>query len=310
MKWKSKLKRVGNIKLVSTILFMTLKPLTEQNLVYRGKSKDVFRITKGQYRGKYRFVFTDRATGYMERGKPVFDPGYDIVVGEIPEKGKIACQFATYFFKLLQEKNIPSHYIDIIDDNVMIVEPAVPISMVIQAPKLKGTAPLQNLEWTWRNNALGSFWRRYPFVKPGKNLNKVVEVWTKGDSDTLITYEAIEAAGIMSREEIKYVDKLIKKIASIVSGEFASRNLHVIDGKFELGRLKHGDGKIVLIDEISPDVLRICDGYVPSRKGDCQAYRSCIKTSIKNGERKIKARKQLTADELFKIFLDKAKWIK
>lgn len=280
--------------------------MTEPNLVYRGKSKDVFRITKGQYRGKYRFVFTDRGTGYMEKGKPVFDPGYDVVVGKIPGKGKIACQFATYFFKLLKKKNIPSHYIDTIGDNVMVVEPAIPISMPTQAPELKGTAPLQNIEWTWRNNAQGSFWRKYPFVKPGKNLNAVVEAWTKGDSDILITYEALKAAGIVTEKELVYIDKLVKKIAAIVSKCLASKNLHLIDGKIELGRLKAKGRKIVLIDEISPDVMRVCNGYVPSKNGDCRIYRKCIKTSITNGERKIIAKKQLNADKINKIFLSKS----
>ena len=63
--------------------------MAEKDLVYRGKSKDVFRITGGPHAGKYRLVFTDRATGYLENGKTVFDPGYDIVVGDIPGKGAI-----------------------------------------------------------------------------------------------------------------------------------------------------------------------------------------------------------------------------
>ncbi|HOE80672.1 MAG TPA: hypothetical protein PLX82_10930, partial [Smithellaceae bacterium] len=72
--------------------------MAKQDLVYRGKSKDVFKITGGKHKGKYRLVFTDRATGFMENGKPVFDPGRDEVVGEIPGKGAIACRFATHFF--------------------------------------------------------------------------------------------------------------------------------------------------------------------------------------------------------------------
>lgn len=280
--------------------------MIEKNLIYRGKSKDVFKITKGKYKGKYKFVFTDRATGYIEKGKPVFDPGYDHVVGEIPGKGKIACQFATHFLKLLKKKNIPSHYIDTIDENVMIVEPAIPISMKAESLGFKGSMPLQNIEWTWRNNAQGSFWRRYPFVKPGKNLNGVIEAWTKGDSDRLITFEALEASGVMTRKEINDVKKLVKKIAAIVSDEFTAKGLHVIDGKVELGRLKRSDGKIVLIDEISPDVMRVCNGYIPSKNGDCRVYKKCIKTSMIKGERKIIGKKQLAADELSEIFLGEA----
>ena len=277
--------------------------MSEKDLVYRGKSKDVFNITEGPHAGKYRMVFTDRATGYVENGKTVFDPGYDTVVGDIPGKGAIACRFAAHFFKLLKERGIPSHYIDTTGDNEMIVEPAIPLSMPVEVPGLPGAAPLLNLEFTWRNNATGSFWRRYPFVRPCKNIHTVVEAWTKGNSDILITMEALEATGAMSKAEIKRSVKLVKDIAEIVSREFASKNLHVVDGKFELGRLKYGDGKIVIIDEISPDVLRVCKGYAPDRRGNCKAFAECASTSFSDGKRTIKNKLQIAAAEFIDIFL-------
>jgi len=277
--------------------------MEENDLVYRGKSKDVFNITEGPYAGKYRFVFTDKATGYIENGKPVFDPGYDVVVGSIPGKGSIACRFATHFFRLLKAKGIPTHYIDTISDNEMIVEPAIPLGMAVESPGFIGSAPLTNLEFTWRNNATGSFWRRYPFVKPCKNTHKVVEAWTKGDTDILITLEALEETGAMTREEIEFSVKLVKDIAEIASDEFASKGLHVIDGKFELGRLKYGDGKIVLIDEISPDVLRVCKGYSPDGKGDCTVYKECAVTNFSDGKRTIKNINQVKAPDFVNIFL-------
>lgn len=278
--------------------------LRKENLVYSGKSKDVYRIPDGPYAEKYAFVFTDRGTGYIdEKGNTIFDPGYDTVVGDIPGKGAIAFKFAAYFFELLKKSGIPTHYIATAGESVMIVEPADPLGLPAGGPEFEGSAPLQNLEWTWRNNAMGSFWRRYPFVRPGKNLHRVVEAWTKGDTDILITYEALEAAGVMTREEIAYVDKLVKDIAEVVCRDFAARGLHIVDGKFELGRLKHGDGKIVLIDEISPDVLRTCDGYAPDAAGDCTAHGECIRTTFKDGRRTIKGRKQLDAAALEKAVL-------
>jgi phosphoribosylaminoimidazole-succinocarboxamide synthase len=277
--------------------------MTEKNLVYRGKSKDVFKITNGIYKGKYRFVFTDRGTGYIENGKVVFDPGYDTVVGEIPGKGAIACRFATHFFKLLKGKGVPTHYIETINDNEMIGEPAIPLSMPVEGPAFPGSASLTNLEFTWRNNATGSFWRRYPFVKPCKNLHKVVEAWTKGDNDILITMEALEETGALIKKEINESVKLVKKIADIVSQEFTSKRLHVIDGKFELGRLKYGDGKIVLIDEISPDVLRVCRGFKPDKNGNCTVFKQCAHTNYADGKRTIKNRKQVSAADFINIFL-------
>ena len=278
--------------------------MSEERLVYRGKSKDVYEIAEGPYTGKYRFVFTDRGTGYIENdGKVVFDPGYDVVVGEIPGKGAVACKFATYFFGLLKDKGIPTHYLETVSDNVMIVEPAVPLNMPNEAQEFEGSEALTNLEFTWRNNAQGSFWRRYPFVRPGRNLYKMVETWTKGDADILITFEALETAGVMTKDEIAHVETLVKDIATVVSEEFASKGLHVVDGKFELGRLRDGDGKIVLIDEVSPDVLRVCRGYTPDEAGDCTVYKECITTSYTDNKRTIKAGNQLKAGALEEIFL-------
>jgi phosphoribosylaminoimidazole-succinocarboxamide synthase len=278
--------------------------LKRENLVYSGKSKDIYRIPEGKYKNNYAFVFTDRGTGYLDKNnQPFFDPGYDTVVGEIPGKGAIAGRFASYFFKLLAKKQIPTHYIRTVRDDVMIVEPATPISLPEQSPEFEGSAPLLNLEWTWRNNATGSFWRRYPFVKPCQNLSAVVEAWTKGDSDKLITFEALVAAGVMTKEEIVHVKKFVEDIATVIFEEFASKGLHVIDGKIELGRLKSGDGKIVLIDEISPDVLRVCKGYSPDAGGNCGRNRECIETSYSGGVRKIVGKNQLTAGELERVFL-------
>ena len=278
--------------------------LREENFVYSGKSKDIYRIPDGEYKGKYAFIFTDRGTGYLDRdNRPVFDPGYDNVVGEIPGKGAIACRFATYFFRLLAEKNVPSHYIATVGDNAMVVEPATPISMPEQAPEFAGSAPLLNLEWTWRNSAMGSFWRRYTFVRPCLDLPRVVEAWTKGKTDKLITFESLAGAGVMSEEEISYVKKFVKDIAAVIYEEFAARGLHVIDGKIELGRRQGGDGRIVLIDEISPDVLRVCQGYAADGNNGCAQAAACIQTSVSGEDRKISARKQLPASELERIFL-------
>ncbi|NLB68317.1 MAG: hypothetical protein GX804_01330 [Lentisphaerae bacterium] len=274
-----------------------------KRLIYSGKSKDVYEITDGEYAGKFSLVFTDKATGYIaDDGTVVFDPGRDVVVGEIPGKGAIACRFAAHFFELLKSKGIPSHYITTISENEMIVEPADALSMLPQ-PDLEGATPLENLEFTWRNNATGSFWRRYPFVKPGQNLKCLVEIWTKGDVDVLITAEALEESGALSCEEIKDCIKLVQDIAYIVSEDFASKGLHVLDGKFELGRLRDGDGKIVIIEEISPDVLRVCDGYTPGENGDCDIWRECTVTSCKNGKRSIKQKRQVPAKDFVSVFL-------
>jgi len=62
-----------------------IRTFRKDNLIYAGKSKEVYRIAEEPYADKYAFVFTDRGTGYIdENGNTVFDPGYDKVVGSNP----------------------------------------------------------------------------------------------------------------------------------------------------------------------------------------------------------------------------------
>jgi phosphoribosylaminoimidazole-succinocarboxamide synthase len=63
------------------------------SLVYHGKTKDVFN-RPDEY---LEFHFKDDATGYMLDGKPIFNSGYDKVVGQIPGKGEISRRFTKYF---------------------------------------------------------------------------------------------------------------------------------------------------------------------------------------------------------------------
>jgi phosphoribosylaminoimidazole-succinocarboxamide synthase len=221
-------------------------------LMYKGKTNDVYKRDDGNLE----FHFKDTATGIISGGKTVFDPGFDNVVGEIPGKGKVSCQFTVYFFELLTKKGIPNHYIRMLGPNVILARPA----------ELLRVSGLHNLEFVCRNSAYGSFLRRYPFVKPCKNLNQLVEITTKGKSDYLINDDVIIELGIMTKEEVKDAKDLTKKIIGIVSGEFKKKGLHLVDGKIELGRV---DGKMRLIDDISPDVIRVCKGAKFDKDGNC-----------------------------------------
>lgn len=224
-----------------------------KELVYRGKSKDVYRRDDGNLE----FYFKDAVTGTIgDNGQLILDPGFDTVAGEIPGKGRVSCAFSTHFFRIFSKKGIPNHYIETVDDRTMIVEPAELI-------RVKG---LYNLEFVYRNNAHGSFLRRYPFVPFCRNLHGLVEITTKGVTDQLITDDALIELGIMSREELRYAKELIGRINKIVREELSGKSLHLIDGKIELGRI---GGQIRLIDDVSPDVMRVCRGAELDGEGNC-----------------------------------------
>lgn len=85
----------------------------------------------------------------------MFDPGYDNIIGDIPGKGAIACRFAAYFFELLKKNNIPTHYVATVGDNIMIVEPAVPLSMAAESPEYEACRTSNGHGATTRRGASG-----------------------------------------------------------------------------------------------------------------------------------------------------------
>ncbi|NLM42539.1 MAG: phosphoribosylaminoimidazolesuccinocarboxamide synthase [Clostridiales bacterium] len=206
-------------------------------LIHKGKTKDVFLLEDGNYLLK----FKDDVTG--EDG--VFDPGSNKVGLTIEGAGRAGLRLTKMFFEILEDKGIPTHYIDVnIDDATMTVKPAT----------LFG----KGIEVICRYRAVGSFYRRYGgYVKEGQPLDAFVEVTLKDDmrQDPPITEDALDMLGILTHDEYKILKELTKKIAGIVKEELAKKGLELYDIKFEFGRIGE-DKHIALIDEISGGNMR------------------------------------------------------
>lgn len=207
-------------------------------LVYKGKTKDVYKLEDGNYLLK----FKDDVTG--EDG--VFDPGANTVGLSIEGSGKAGLRLSSYFFRKIKEKGIPTHFIDSdIENNTMTVLPA----------KFFG----KGVEVICRYRAVGSFIRRYGmYAKEGQKLDAYVEVTLKDDDrqDPLITDEALEMLGIMTKKEYEILVDLTKEVGEVVKEELAKKDLELYDIKFEFGRVGE-DNHIALIDEISGGNMRV-----------------------------------------------------
>lgn len=210
-------------------------------LVYTGKTKNVYKLDSGNYLLK----FKDDVTG--ENG--VFDPGANTVGLSIEGVGRAGLRLTTFFFGRINQKGIPTHFVSSdIENNTMTVLPAT----------LFG----EGVEVICRYRAVGSFLKRYgKYVAEGQELDAYVEVTLKDDSrnDPLITDEALEMLGIMSKEEYKILTGLTKEIGAVVKEELAKKGLELYDIKFEFGRVGD-DGHIALIDEISGGNMRAFKG--------------------------------------------------
>jgi len=206
-------------------------------LVYTGKTKNVFRLEDGNYLLK----FKDDVTG--ENG--VFDPGSNVVGMSIEGVGRAELRLTKYFFELLKEQGIPTHYIDADIENV---------TMTVKPATLFG----KGLEIVCRYRAVGSFLRRYgDYCKEGQPLDALVEVTLKDDAreDPPITEDILDMLGLLKHEEYPVLKELTRKIAMIIKTDLAKKNIELYDIKFEFGRVG-ADGQIILIDEISGGNMR------------------------------------------------------
>ncbi|MFC4386219.1 phosphoribosylaminoimidazolesuccinocarboxamide synthase [Gracilibacillus marinus] len=206
-------------------------------LVYTGKTKDVYALEDGNYL----LQFKDDVTGV----DGVFDPGANSVGLTIEGAGRAGLKLTKHFFEILKEKKIPTHYIDAdINQATMTVTPAEVFG--------------KGLEVICRYRAVGSFLRRYGlYAEEGQALDGFVEVTLKDDEreDPPISEDALDMLGILTKAEYKELKSLTQQIGNVVKEELAKKNIELYDIKFEFGRA--GENKqIVLIDEISGGNMR------------------------------------------------------
>ena len=87
------------------------------NLVYKGKTKDVYSLENGNYLLK----FKDDCTGT----DGVFDPGENSVGLTIDGVGDVNLRMSIYFFEKVNAAGIKTHYVDAsLEDTTMEVLPA------------------------------------------------------------------------------------------------------------------------------------------------------------------------------------------
>lgn len=206
-------------------------------LVYKGKTKDVYSLENGNYL----LQFKDDVTG----ADGVFDPGANTVGLTIEGVGKAGLKLTKFFFEKLNEMKIPTHYVDSDIENA---------TMTVLPAKMFG----KGVEVICRYRAVGSFLKRYGmYAEEGQLLDAYVEVTLKDDdrNDPLITDEGLEMLGILTKEEYKILTDLTKSIGKVVKDELSKKGMELYDIKFEFGRVGE-DNHIALIDEISGGNMR------------------------------------------------------
>ena len=207
-------------------------------LVYTGKTKDLYKLADGNYL----LQFKDACTGKAG----VFDPGSNTIGLTIAGAGLAGLKLTKHFFDIINTKGIPNHYLDADLEKV---------AMKVQPAQVFG----KGLEVICRFRAVGSFYQRYGAYcrEEGQALPALVEVTLKDDlrGDPPITKESLAALEILTEAEYEKLKDLAKQIAYIVREELQKKGIELYDIKFEFGRIGK-EKTIALIDEISAGNMR------------------------------------------------------
>ena len=208
--------------------------------LYEGKTKDVYGLDNGNVMLK----FKDDCTGK----DGVFDPGENSVGLTIEGIGKANLRTSVYYFDMLKEAGIKTHYVSAdVDNATMEVLPATVFG--------------HGLEVICRLVATGSFIRRYgEYIADGTVLEGgYVECTFKNDEkgDPLVTSEGLAALGVMSEDMFASMKEQTLKITKIVADDLKKIGLDLWDIKFEFG---YNNGEVILIDEIASGNMRVYKG--------------------------------------------------
>ena len=202
--------------------------MEKKELLYEGKAKKVYTTENPDV---LIVDYKDDATAFNGVKK-----------GTIIGKGVVNNRMTNHIFRMLEEKGIPTHYIEELSDR----ETAVKKVEIVP------------LEVSVRNVAAGSFSKKLGIEEGFKLLSPTLEFSYKNDElgDPMINDYYAVAIGAATREEINKITELVFKINEILVDYFKSIKVDLIDFKVEFGRYK---GQIILADEISPDTCRFWD---------------------------------------------------
>lgn len=202
--------------------------MDKREMLYEGKAKRVFKTDNPK---EYIVSYKDDATAFNGEKK-----------GTIASKGIVNNTMSAIIFKMLEEKGIPTHLIEQLNDR----------ETLVKAVKI---LPLEVIP---RNIAAGSLAKRLGIEEGTVLKQPVLELSYKDDDlgDPMINESHALAIGLATQEQLDIVTKYAMQINTILIEYFAERKMKLVDFKIEFGIY---DGEVILADEISPDTCRLWD---------------------------------------------------
>jgi len=209
---------------------MATDTLVKQTLVYEGKAKKIWTT---EYPDLYISEFKDDLTAFNGEKKSSEEG-----------KGALNNEISTELFKYLNEKGIPTHFVEMLDKNHM----------------LHKKAEVIYIEVIVRNIATGSLSRNLGIKDKTVLPFALVEFDYKNDElgdPKLNDQHCLILELVNDTSELDYIRYMARRINTILTDFYAELDITVVDFKLEFGR--DVNGNIILIDELSPDNFRLWD---------------------------------------------------
>jgi len=203
---------------------------TKQELVYEGKAKKIWTTEDADL---YISEFKDDLTAFNGEKK-----------SSEAGKGALNNEISTELFKYLNEKGIPTHFVEMLDENHM----------------LHKKAEVIYIEVIVRNIATGSLSRNLGIADKTVLPFTLVEFDYKNDElgdPKLNDQHCLILNLVNDTSELDYIRYMARRINLILTDFYAELDITVVDFKLEFGR--DSNGNIILIDELSPDNFRLWD---------------------------------------------------
>lgn len=200
----------------------------KKEMLYEGKAKQIF-ATDNQ--DEVLVYYKDDATA-----------GNGAKKGTILNKGIMNNKISSFFFKLLKENGVESHFIDMPSEREMLVK----------------SLEIIQVEVVTRNIAAGSLAKRLGWAEGTKLPNTVVELYYKNDDlgDPIINDFHVAALNLATPEQVAEMESIALKVNEVLTQYLKTKDIELIDFKLEFGLHK---GMVLLGDEISPDTCRFWD---------------------------------------------------
>ena len=197
-------------------------------MLYEGKAKKIFATARPDEVVQY---FKDDATAFNAEKR-----------GTIVDKGIVNNKVSERLFTLLEEKGIPTHFIERLSDREMLTKKVtiVPVEVVV------------------RNVVAGSLAKRLALRVGDAIEPAIVEFYYKNDAlgDPLVNDDHLRLMKVATPAVLCELRELAHNVNVVLKPFFAERKMELVDFKLEFGMFHN---KLILADEISPDTCRLWD---------------------------------------------------